>query len=206
MKMTSSCWLEAYLGWLGQRVEILHVIQPEPLPEVSEDKGAVLLDLEVAGQVLLVEGVVVDLHLRERPEVVRHEHHRDAHVLQLLEKNMGRIRLDRGEYFHQVSRLKTAFTFTVWLIPHMKTERTGSLARKSFLFGCFTWTERRNANGSCFTLNRLVFILAKELSISTASALSLFLLIFSQHHLFPPIFFLLLSFSEPSQCNSILQF
>ena len=119
MKMTSLCWLEAYLGWLGQRVEILHVIQPEPLPEVSEDKGAVLLDLEVAGQVLLVEGVVVDLHLRERPEVVRHEHHRDAHMLQLLAKNMGRIRLVQEWIFPSCFTIKDSFyLYSVVDTPH----------------------------------------------------------------------------------------
>ena len=121
-----------YLGCLCQRVEVLQVVQAKSLPEVSEDKWTVLLDLEVAGKVLLVEGVVVDLHLGEGSEVIRHKHHRDADMLQLLKETAG-----------QFSN-KINFTLTVWLIPHMKTESTGSLARKSFLLGCFTWEHRES--------------------------------------------------------------
>ena len=40
--------------------------------------------LEMTWEVLLVEGMVVNLHLGEGPEVVWHEHHWDAHMLQLL--------------------------------------------------------------------------------------------------------------------------
>merc|ERR1719300_549298 len=70
-------------------------------------------------------------------------------------------------------------SFTVWLIPHMKTESRGSLERKSFLLGCFT-------------LNRFVFILAIELSISTPpfGLFSLPTIVFSAFFLYP--------LSEPS--------
>ena len=80
-----------YLGCLCQGVEVLKVVQTKSLPEVSEDKWTVLLDLEVAGKVLLVEGVVVDLHLGEGSEVIWHEHHRDADMLQLLKKTAGQV-------------------------------------------------------------------------------------------------------------------
>ena len=157
MKMTSSCWLEAYLGWLGQRVEILHVIQPEPLPEVSEDKGAVLLDLEVAGQVLLVEGVVVDLHLRERPEVVRHEHHRDAHVLQLLAKNMGRIKLVQEWIFPSGFTIKDCcYLYSVVDTPH-ENWKNGVVGTEKLSFGVFHLNREEECKWKLFYLEPFGF-------------------------------------------------
>ncbi len=48
-------------GLVGQRLEIGGRVDAEPLTQIPEHQGAVLLHLEVAGQVLLVEGVVVHL-------------------------------------------------------------------------------------------------------------------------------------------------
>ena len=42
-------------------------------------------NLEMTGQVFLVEGMVVDLNLGESSKIVRHQHHRDVDVLQLPE-------------------------------------------------------------------------------------------------------------------------
>ena len=42
-------------------------------------------NLEMTGQVFLVEGMVVDLNLGESSKIVRHQHHRNVDVLQLPE-------------------------------------------------------------------------------------------------------------------------
>jgi hypothetical protein len=72
------------LGAFDEGVEEILVLDAEPFAQVAKHERTVLLDLEVAGQVLLVESVVVHLHLGEGAEVVRHEHHRRVHVLQFL--------------------------------------------------------------------------------------------------------------------------
>ena len=89
----------------------------------------------------------------------------------------------------------TAHTFTVWLIPHMKTERRGSLERKSFLLGCFTWRKDvyiTKVENKFDTLNRFVFILAMELSILIPEAF------FSSYYCSLSIVFL---FLPPFFCN-----
>ena len=179
--MASTKW-KVYLGWLGQGVEILHVIQAKPLPQVSEDKWAVLLDLEVAGQVLLVEGMVVNLHLGEGPEVVWHEHHWDAHMLQLLTTTK------RGKCSWKVNLL---LPLQCGWFPTWKPRGEGHWNGKVFFWGVSPEETIHNIEKICFTLNRLVFILAMELSILTPpQALSHFLLFSSWHYIS--------SLSEPS--------
>ena len=148
-----------YLGCLCQGVEVLQVVQAKSLPEVSEDKWTVLLDLEVAGQVLLVEGVVVDLHLGEGSEVIRHEHHRDADMLQLLKKDCwSSLKLD------------SFYLDSVVYSPHENREYRviGSEKFSFWVFHLGTQEKLKNVPDSDLldiTLNFLVFILAMELSI-----------------------------------------
>ena len=75
------------LHWFGtfdQRVEEIFVLDAEPLAQVAKDQRAVHLHLEVAGQVLLVESIVVHLHLGEGAKVIGHEHDGGVDMLQLL--------------------------------------------------------------------------------------------------------------------------
>lgn len=82
--------------------------------------------------------------------------------------------------------------------PTWKPRGEGHWNGKVFFWGVspeeiMSNNEKRIAEKKCFTLNRLVFILAMELSISTPpEALSHFLLFSSQHYFF------LSSLSEPS--------
>ena len=148
-----------YLGCLCQGVEVLQVVQAKSLPEVSKDKWTVLLDLEVAGKVLLVEGVVVDLHLGEGSEVIRHEHHRDADMLQLLKKDCwSSLKLD------------SFYLDSVVYSPHENREYRviGSEKFSFWVFHLGTQEKLKNVPDSDLldiTLNFLVFILAMELSI-----------------------------------------
>ena len=148
-----------YLGCLCQGVEVFQVVQAKSLPEVSKDKWTVLLDLEVAGKVLLVEGVVVDLHLGEGSEVIRHEHHRDADMLQLLKKDCwSSLKLD------------SFYLDSVVYSPHENREYRviGSEKFSFWVFHLGTQEKLKNVPDSDLldiTLNFLVFILAMELSI-----------------------------------------
>ena len=150
-----------YLGRLCQGVEVLQVVQAKSLPEVSEDKWTVLLDLEVAGKVLLVEGVVVNLHLGEGSEVIRHEHHRDADMLQLLKKDCwSSLKLD------------SFYLDSVVYSPHENREYR-VIGSEKFSFWVFHLGAQEKLNNiqdsdlQDITLNFLVFILAMELSIFT---------------------------------------
>ena len=148
-----------YLGCLCQGVEVFQVVQAKSLPEVSKDKWTVLLDLEVAGKVLLVEGVVVDLHLGEGSEVIRHEHHRDADMLQLLKKDCwSSLKLD------------SFYLDSVVYSPHENREYRviGSEKFSFWVFHLGTQEKLKNVQDLDLldsTLNFLVFILAMELSI-----------------------------------------
>ena len=150
-----------YLGCLCQGVEVFQVVQAKSLPEVSKDKWTVLLDLEVAGKVLLVEGVVVDLHLGEGSEVIRHEHHRDADMLQLLKKDCwSSLKLD------------SFYLDSVVYSPHENREYR-VIGSEKFSFWVFHLGAQEKLNNiqdsdlQDITLNFLVFILAMELSIFT---------------------------------------
>ena len=113
----------------------------------------------MAGKVLLVEGVVVDLHLGEGSEVIRHKHHRNADMLQLLKKDCWSI-----------LKLDSFYLDSVVDTPHENREYR-VIGSEKFSFGVFhlgTQEKLNNVQDSDLldiTLNFLVFILAMELSI-----------------------------------------
>ena len=82
--------------------------------------------------------MIINFNLRVCFEIIWHKHNRYVNVDQLFYLRK-RYNVIESIYFLKLShQTLIKLTLTVWLIPHISTESSGSLALNNFTFWCFT--------------------------------------------------------------------